>query len=137
MSGRPSVSHSDLRDLVAQGLSDAKIAEHYGVSDRTVLRWRKAEGIASHWDHNRTREHGTAMYDRGCRCDVCRSASTKRYRDQARSRLQRTIANGWIAPVERHGYSTGINWYCRCDICRFAVSEKNRRDRARRMAVST
>ena len=44
----------DLVGHVAAGLSDSQIAQMYGVSARTVLRWRQA-GIPSSWQPERYR----------------------------------------------------------------------------------
>ena len=68
-----------LPELVAQGLSDAQIAERLGVDPRTVLRRRQRAGLESRWTPP-TPPHGTvARYKAttrraGCRCTECRMA---------------------------------------------------------------
>ena len=126
--------HDDLADLVTARMTDGQLAEHYGVTTRTIQRWRKAAGIPTAWVQPSIQEHGKARYDRGCRCTVCTAANTDRARRQRADRLARTIANGWIAPIDKHGYTTAENWYCRCDVCRAGIAERNRAYRARKAA---
>lgn len=60
--------------LVAQGLSDPQIAARYGVSARTVLRWRIRDGLASRWQPQLA-AHGTpACGARGCDRPECIAA---------------------------------------------------------------
>lgn len=72
-----------LAELVDAGLSDTEIAEVLNVSPRTVLRWRKRQGLPSRWTPTPP-AHGTeARYRRGCRCEPCTAANTtaaRRYR---------------------------------------------------------
>lgn len=64
----------DLAEYAAAGMSDPVIAQIFGVSARTVLRWRKSQGIASTWQPERFPCGTRASYWRGCRCDDCRAA---------------------------------------------------------------
>ena len=73
-----------LRRLVAEGMSDAQVADAFGVSSRTVLRWRIAFGIASEWTPELAPCGTKASYARGCRCGDCRHANTIAHRDWAR-----------------------------------------------------
>jgi hypothetical protein len=61
-------------ERVAEGKSDAELAEVYGVTDRTILRWRQRDGLASQW--GREAAHGgLTRYRKGCRCDRCAQAN--------------------------------------------------------------
>ena len=80
----------DLATLVTAGLSDPQLADHYGVTARTVLRWRKRAGLPSHWTPTPP-AHGTdARYRRGCRCKPCTAANTA---SAARYRRSRAYAS--------------------------------------------
>lgn len=63
------------------------------------------------------------MYNRGCRCEVCRKAGT------ARQALVRERRKGKV-PNE-HGLSAYTNWGCRCDVCSAAARARNREIRQR------
>ncbi|WP_350347232.1 hypothetical protein ABIQ69_11385 [Agromyces sp. G08B096] len=119
------MKHELLPLFVAAGLSDSRIVRHYGVAPLTVLRWRKAEGLATQWKP-KVVEHGESAYKkRGCRCDVCRAANTKAQQTGNVRRRALTEANGGIAPIARHGLSTGRNWGCWCEVCRGAIKAAN------------
>lgn len=45
----PQERNEALRRLVAAGLSDTEVGARIGVVDRTVLRWRQQNGVASTW----------------------------------------------------------------------------------------
>jgi len=62
--------------LAARGMSDKEIAAEVGVSWRTVLRDRVADGVPSTWRPDPVvQPHGTdARYSAGCRCSECRAA---------------------------------------------------------------
>lgn len=115
--------HADLASLVDSGWRDERLAEHYGVSARTIMRWRKAEGLASvplphpDWPHGSTRR-----YQLGCRCEECRAANRVAAR---RGRAERRV-RGLPEGDPRHG-TTGAagNWGCLCAPCRAAVRERN------------
>lgn len=109
MSG--SVAHPLLSAFVAAGVSDRRLAHHYGVCATTIIKWRREEGLPS-GRKARGRLHGTlSRYVAGCRCPLCRSA-------KAESRL----AAKRREPVE-HGIS-GYTWFgCRCDVCEYAIRQ--------------
>jgi len=76
----------DLATLAAAGLSDPQLADHYGVTARTVLRWRTRAGLPSSWTPTPP-SHGTpARYRRGCRCKPCTAANTADARNYRRRR---------------------------------------------------
>lgn len=128
--------HPLLPLLVQAGLSDRRIAEHYGVSPRTVLRWRIAERLATRWVSPRETEHGTiAMYQSwGCRCDACRAANVAANLRGRESRKARLVDG--VAPVDVHDAQTYANWGCRCEKCRAANASRSaaNRERARSKA---
>ncbi len=64
----------DLAGHADAGLSDSQIAQMYGVSARTVLRWRQAAGIPSSWQPERYPCGTRAAFRRGCRCAECRAS---------------------------------------------------------------
>ena len=66
-----------LLEAVGQGLSDAQVADRFGVSGRTVLRWRIRYGIASQWTPSESPHGTTARYRAGCRCQACRAATAR------------------------------------------------------------
>lgn len=91
-----------LIEAVDQGMSDAEVADRFGVSGRTVLRWRIRYGIPSQWVPLGS-PHGTpARYRAGCRCASCRAA-TARARRLYVARAQRTTAAAprWREPWTR------------------------------------
>lgn len=66
-----------LRELAATGYSDPEIADMFGVSSRTILRWRQDQGIESYWTPpRRDVRHGTehTYKNHKCRCGPCRRA---------------------------------------------------------------
>jgi hypothetical protein len=67
--------------LAALGRSDKEIAAVLGVSWRTILRDRAADGIPSTWKPDPVvQPHGTdARYSAGCRCSGCRAAHAARH----------------------------------------------------------
>jgi hypothetical protein len=73
---------SEVARLAALGRSDKEIAAEIGVSWRTVLRDRVADGIPSTWKPEPVvQPHGTdARYSAGCRCTECRAAHAVRHR---------------------------------------------------------
>ena len=61
--------------------------------------------------------HGRSGYNRGCRCKVCKKASSDYHREALAANRMRTED----AP---HGTRGGYcNWGCRCDPCKAAHSE--------------
>lgn len=116
---KPPVEH--LRELVEQGWSDPKIARKYGVSDRTVLRWRQAERLPSRWEPDRAKCGTKSAYNAGCRCDDCRDANTKAHRQLRVDKDRYDITHGTAS-----GY---FNFGCHCEPCKTAGSEQNRRMR--------
>lgn len=63
-------------------LTNAEIARLYGVTDRTVIRWRARMGMPSTWAPTPP-EHGTlGRYRAGCRCSSCRAVNARRVRDE-------------------------------------------------------
>lgn len=118
-----SIDHSLLRAFAEAGISDRRLAAHYGVSDRTVLRWRRSEGIASAWKP-READHGTrSKYNTGCRCGPCLQS----LRDYMRDRRE----SGDIPDGAAHGLSVAANYGCRCSTCLDAVKNRNREMRKR------
>jgi hypothetical protein len=66
-----------------------------------------------------------SQYNKGCRCDECRTISTQKAAARKWRRILRTVAgeNGkpYAVHAPRHGtLSTYTNWGCRCDPCRVA-----------------
>jgi hypothetical protein len=125
------MEHEDLRELAASGLNDSELGRLYGVSPRTIHRWRKADGIESGYVPPKSAaQHGThTKYLRGCRCEECRRANAARYAAGRSARVEVGIGPG----DKRHGRaSTAINWGCRCEQCLAALSAKNAADARRR-----
>ena len=87
-----------LARLVADGYSDAELADVFGCSARTVLRRRGALGIDSQW--RPAPRCGTASgYKAGCRCGDCRSANADRSATYAAQRQAATVrARRWGEP---------------------------------------
>ena len=78
-------------------------------------------------DHDPRHGGSGSLYQRGCRCDACKTANRDRVE---RRRKERTPPPEGDA---RHGMaSTYENWTCRCELCASANSAKRARDRARR-----
>lgn len=84
--------------------------------------------------------HGPSAYNRGCRCDTCRTAASARNRDggyggayQRRQYAKRVMVGGrWYAPLppEDHGKPATYNVHgCRCVACTVAIREYQRRYR--------
>lgn len=118
--------HPELPAMIESGWVDRMIADHYGVSARTVARWREDKGLPCNHERDMKRaEHGTtARYDSGCRCAECRSANAARV---ALARAERA-ARGLAPDDKRHGTLGAYrNWRCRCGPCAKAGSEANRR----------
>lgn len=74
-------------------------------------------------------------YAWNCVCRVCMAAVANRQHTPARQsvarrqkldRLARTEANGGVAPVKKHTYSTYGNWGCRCVPCKTDHAKKMR-----------
>lgn len=70
-----------LREMAATGYSDAEMGEAFGVTSRTILRWRKAARIPSGWvpPEPAPTQHGTpnAYRRRKCRCTPCIRANRR------------------------------------------------------------
>jgi hypothetical protein len=69
--------------------------------------------------------HGSNhAYDKGCRCDPCRSFK----REKDRLRRERRKAGAAAGTLDTpHGTETGYTkYYCRCDLCRSAWAEYQR-----------
>lgn len=92
------IDPAKLARLVADGFSDAELADVFGCSARTVLRRRAALGIASQW--RPARRCGKASgYRTGCRCGDCRSANADRSATYAAQRQAETVrARRWGEP---------------------------------------
>ena len=87
-----------LAELVEAGLSDAEIAEALEVSARTVLRWRKRDGLPSRWTPTPPAHGTTSRYRRGCRCKPCSAANTTAARQYRRSRAYASWTRRQVAP---------------------------------------
>lgn len=115
--------------------NDSVAAREFGVSRRTVIRWRQAVGAESWYEPpERAAVHGSqTMYQRhGCRCDECRAGNARRNAAMRRDRALRLAQDPTLAP---HGsVSTYNNWDCRCDECRAVWSALMRERAARRKA---
>lgn len=70
---------ADLPEMSRRGMSISELAAHYGVSDRTITRWRRAIGLSSSWTPP-PRKHGIDHYRDGCRCPECVEAMRARSR---------------------------------------------------------
>lgn len=75
-----------LARLVAAGLSDPEIADAFGVSSRTILRWRKSAGLRSQWAPELQPCGTPGAYRRGCHCTDCRAANATAHRAWVRRR---------------------------------------------------
>lgn len=65
--------------------------------------------------------HNRNGYKRGCRCEVCREASTLYHLSRRRARV---MPEG----DPRHGHrNTYVNYNCRCGLCAAAQAEYMRR----------
>jgi hypothetical protein len=122
--GLMTVSNADLATVAAMArYPDKVIARRLGVSDRTVLRYRRRLGIPA-WRETRnpTWMHGASAYAAGlCRCDECTEANRVRHELGRADRK----AKGLPDDDPRHGTVNGYsNWSCRCDECRAAWSVK-------------
>lgn len=83
------------------------------------------------WPHVLPRDdarHGTTngYNNLGCRCLVCRKASTEAHREY----LGRVRAEGRV--LSRHGTETAYASGCRCDVCRLAHNKRSREYKRRR-----
>lgn len=79
--------------------------------------------------------HGTVngYVNRKCRCAACRAANTESTRILRARRVERTRANGGIAPVAQHGtLSTRSNWLCGCVDCLAVDAAAHKRAHYRR-----
>lgn len=113
----------EFRVNVESGYSDGRLADLYGVSDRTVLRWRTALGIPSCWAPERLGHGTTAEYARGCRCQSCKRAN----RDSHRVAVAKMRTAGLPDGDDRHGtFAAYSQWGCRCDKCSAAGARRNR-----------
>ena len=76
-----------------------------------------------------TIEHGTrAMYQKGCRCQECKSAQARGAHEYREKRKAQGAQNPELIP---HGtYSGYITWCCRCEECS-TVHREYQRERAR------
>lgn len=74
-------------------VTNGALAAEYGVTSRTVLRWRQIHGIPSTWAAP-VPEHGTpARYHAGCHCTDCRAGNAARARQDYRARQDITAAS--------------------------------------------
>ena len=88
-----------LARLVADGYSDAELADVFGCSARTVLRRRGALGIDSQWRPAPARCGTASGYKAGCRCGDCRSANAAAHADYvARCQAATVRARRWGEP---------------------------------------
>lgn len=76
-------------------------------------------------------DHGrTYRYDRGCRCEECRTAHSERCARELANRKERLAVDSTIRP---HGdTNTYRNWGCRCDLCTDAYTSATRKARDQR-----
>jgi hypothetical protein len=119
------VDTEQLRILVRQGKSDPELAAAFGVTARTVLRWRNSLGLASAWTPPRAPHGSPSSYNAGCRCSACREANRVRAAQYRKDNAGREVTE--------HGLSGYSNWGCRCDVCKAAGRIQNNgiRERAR------
>lgn len=124
------LNQQEFKVNVESGFSDVRLAELYGVSSKTISRWRDQLGLANQYAPPVAPCGQVAKYDRGCRCDDCRSANTARHA-QVVARMQ---ARGLPPGDPRHGtYTAYTQWACRCERCLAAGAETNgKRYRANR-----
>lgn len=65
-----------------------------------------------------TKESGGCYSNHGCRCQVCKTANTRRVQKRRHERAYEEV------PQDKHGRdSTYVNWGCRCDPCTKAHSD--------------
>lgn len=64
-----------LTRLAGQGWSDARLADRFNVSERTIIRWRQRHGLASQWAPERAPHGSVGRWKTGCRCTPCRAAN--------------------------------------------------------------
>ncbi len=91
MGGRAPIDIDELRSLVGAGRSDAHIAKHFGVSARTILRWRQRYHLVSQWRPPESQGHGV---NTRCPCDDCRARRLER----SRRRFAERRADRYPAP---------------------------------------
>lgn len=110
------------RANVESGTSDKMLAERYGVSIKTITRWRDSLGLASHWEPERHGCGTPAAYARGCRCGDCRQANARAHQKAVTKMCSVGLPDG----DKRHGtYSGYTQWGCRCDACRRVNTERS------------
>lgn len=80
------LTHPNLQQLVAAGLSDAEIGDRLGVCARTVLRWRHEAGLRSMWTSPLGPHGSLRRYRQGCACAACRGANAAAERQRYRRR---------------------------------------------------
>lgn len=68
------------------------------------------------------------MYQRGCRCALCREEHARVLKVYAEERYRKAAAGSEEVP---HGSSGYRNWGCRCPICKKAGAEWNKQTRER------
>lgn len=91
--------HAFRTAVIEDGLTDPELADRFGVSSRTVLRWRQRLGLSSPW-RDSLPAHGTITRYRPpytCRCAECRralAAARKRYVRSAQRRTPPGHAHG-------------------------------------------
>lgn len=110
-----------LVELARDGLTNEQIAGRFGVTVRTLDRWRAArpemnatiKAIRAEQREAALLPCGTnAAYDRGCRCEPCRAAMREQCRATREQRRGRPV------PDDIHGKATTYgNWGCRCRPC--------------------
>jgi len=113
----------DFESNVRAGNSDLSLAKVYGVSDRTIMRWRAQLRLDYYWQP-RVAACGTqGAYARGCRCNEC----TRANREAHRSTVSKMKAKGLAPSDRRHGTPYAYNsWGCRCGKCKAAWAERCR-----------
>lgn len=124
------LNKDEFRVNVQGGASDIVLANLYGVSDRTVSRWRQSLGLPTmYWESQRHPCGTPAAYTRGCRCAPCRRAN----REVHRVAVGKMRAKGLPPGDARHGTEAAYrNWACRCEPCRAVARERNREAWAKR-----
>jgi hypothetical protein len=107
---------------INQDKTAMEISAITGISENTI-RYRLSNRV--HKIKYRPKEHGTANYSRGCRCEICiktKTARQKRFRKEASERFRTDPS--YVEKIG-HGLGTYINYGCRCDICSEAKRVQN------------
>lgn len=121
--GVPEETVERIRAMALDGASDASIGRAVGMSGAAVQAVRTRRGIEAGLKLKKS-EHGTpSMYNRGCRCEPCKTRQRQRAKEQQAKRLAKVQAG---EASFAHGLSGYTNWNCRCAVCKAAGSDANR-----------